>query len=121
MATKIGGRAKVFINGTQYPVKGDVKVMSSDNTRTSIVGVDGYHGISETPVASWCEFTLSDFPGIDISSVQNLTDATVNIQFDNGKQAVFRNAAQINAIELDQSDGSYGCRFEGPSCVWIGS
>ena len=119
MATKIGGRAKIFINGTQYPVKGDVTVMGGSTTRTSVVGVDAYHGVSETPAASWVEFTLSKFPGNDIAILQDLTDATINVTFDNGDQAVLRQAAQVNAIELNQAEGSYQCRFEGPSCVWI--
>lgn len=119
MAIKIGGRARVYINGTQYPVKGDVVVMGADKTRTSIVGIDQYHGVSETPAACWAEFTLSKFPGNDIATLQDLVDATVNVTFDNGDQAVLRNAAQVNAIELNQSEGSFGCRFEGPSCVWI--
>lgn len=119
MATKIGGRAFIYINGVQYPVKGDVVIMSGTTTRTSVVGVDSYHGVSETPAAAWAEFTFSDFPGIDIAAVQDLTDATINITLDSGKQAVLRNAAQVNAIELNQAEGSYTARFEGPSCVWI--
>lgn len=119
MATKIGGRARVYINGTQYPVKGDVVVMGATATRTSVVGVDQYHGVSETPAASWVEFTLSKFPGNEIAILQDLTDATINVTFDNGDQAVLNNAAQVNAIELNQSEGSFGVRFEGPSCTWV--
>lgn len=119
MATKIGGRARVIINGTQYPLKGDLTIMSGSTTRTSVVGIDGYHGVSETPAASWMEFTLSDLPTIDIANIQDLVDATITIQLDNGKQAVLRNAAQVNAIELSQQDGQYAVRFEGPSLVWI--
>lgn len=117
MATKIGGRARILINGVQYALRADVTIIPSDVSRESIVGQDGYHGVRETPVACACEFTLSDMPNVDIIALAKLTDATVSIQMDNGTQYVFRNAAQVNAIELNQTEGSYAVRFEGPSCV----
>lgn len=119
MATKIGGRARVYINGTQYPLRGDVLVMTGDTTRTSVVGIDGFHGVTEVPAASYAEFSLSHLPTVDINALQNLTDATITVQFDNGQQAVLRNAAQVNAVELNQTDGQFTLRFEGPSGVWI--
>lgn len=119
MAEKIGGRAEVRINGIQYPLRGDVVIMSGTVTRTSISGADGYHGVTETSTPAWAEFTLSDLPSVNISAIQDLTDCTVNIKLDNQKQAVLHNAAQVNAIELNQTDGQYTVKFESPSCAWI--
>lgn len=118
MATKIGGRARVFINGVQYPVRGDVVIMLGKASRASVVGVDGVHGITETPVASWCEFSLSHLPDVDIEALQDLVDCTVNIELDNGVQAVLRNAAQVNAIELNQADGKFTVKFESSDGVF---
>jgi Phage tail tube protein len=119
MATKIGGGAAVYINGKQYPLKSDVKMMGATVTRTSQVGLDGFHGVTEIPTQAWIEFTLSDFPDVDISGLQDLVDATINVTLASGKQAILRNAAQVNAVELDQSNGQLGLRFEGPQLTWI--
>jgi hypothetical protein len=119
MATKIGGRARVFINGVQYPLRGDVLVMTGDTTRTSVTGLDGYHGVTETPAPCYAEFTLSHLPTVDINMLQSLSDATVTLQFDNGTQAVLRNAAQVNPVELTGAEGQFTLRFEGPSGVWL--
>lgn len=119
MATKVGGTARLLINGTQYPLRGDLTISLGNVSRESIVGIDQYHGVKETPVASWIEMSLTDLGDIDITTLQNLDDVTVNVELANGKQAVLRNAAQVNPVELNAVDGQYTLRFEGPLGQWL--
>ncbi len=119
MATKVGGKARLKINGTQYPLRGNLKLQLGNVSRESIVGIDQYHGVKETPIASYIEMDVTDLGDLDISTVAALDDVTINIELDNGKQGVLRNASQVNAVELNAVDGVYTLRFEGPVGQWL--
>jgi len=119
MATKVGGTARLLINGTQYPLRGNLTISLGNISRESIVGIDQYHGVKETPVASWIEMDVTDMGDIDISLLQGLDDVTVNVELANGKQAVLRNAAQINPVELNAVDGQFTLRFESSTGSWL--
>lgn len=119
MATKVGGKALLKINGVQYPLRGNLNIQLGNVQRESIVGNDQYHGVKETPVASYIEMDITDLGDLDISEVQNADNVTINVELNNGKQAVLRNAAQVNNIELNAIDGVYTARFEGPLGQWI--
>lgn len=119
MATKVGGKALLKINGVQYPLRGNLTIQLGNVQRESVVGVDQVHGIKEMPVAPFIEMDITDLGDLDISAVQNATDVTINVELNNGKQAVLRNASQVNAMELNAVDGFYTARFEGISGQWI--
>lgn len=119
MANKVGGRAKLLINGVQYPLRGNLTIMLGNVSRESVVGIDQYHGVKETPQASYIEMDITDLGDLDIQTVQDLVDCTINVELDNGKQAVLRNAAQVNSLELDAVEGQYSARFEGPTGQWL--
>lgn len=119
MATKVGGKALLKINGVQYPLRGNLNIQLGNVSRESVVGADQYHGVKEIPAVSYIEMDITDLGDLDISEVQNASDVTINVELNNGKQAVLRNAAQVNAIELNAIDGVYTARFEGPAGQWL--
>lgn len=114
----VGGTCQFLVDGTQYALRGNLKVSLGDVKRESVVGADGFHGIKEIPVASYIEAQVSDLAGLDIDTVQSLKNVTVNVKLNNGKTGVLSNASQMNQVELDAVDGSYTIRFEGSTGQW---
>ncbi len=116
---KVAGTAFFSINGVQYSLRGNLKVSLGDVERESVVGMDAYHGVKETPAAPFMECDLTDRPEIDLNTLSELENVTITVNLINGKVGVLRNAYQMNKIELNAADGLYTVRFEGESGEWF--
>jgi len=115
---KVAGTCYFKVNGKQYSLRGDLEISLGNRVRESVVGLDSYHGIKETPAASSIKGKFTDKADVDINDLQNLTDVTVTAELINGKVAVLRNATQMEDIALNAEDGSFEMRFEGPLGEW---
>jgi len=116
---KVAGTAYFKVNGTQYSLRGNMKISLGSFERESVVGQDGYHGIKETPQASYIECDITDRPNLDPNILEQLSNVTVTAEMINGKVAVLRNAYQVNKLELDAGEGQLTVRFEGPQGEWL--
>lgn len=120
MANKIiGGVAYLKVDGTQYSLRGNLKVSPSSRERTGVAGQDGVHGYTEVPRIPFIEGDISDSGGLSVLDLEKLTDVTVTAELASGKTYVLRNAWVSGAREVNAAEGSMTLRFEGLSCEEI--
>jgi hypothetical protein len=112
---RIAGVAYIFVDGQQYPLRGDLKVSVDTLEREGVAGQDGVHGFTEKPRVPWIEGAISDLGGLSLVALQQMEDVTVTAELANGKVYVLRNAWTSAAREFDAAEGQATVRFEGMS------
>ena len=112
---RIAGVAYVFVDGRQYPLRGDLTISIDTIEREGVAGQDGVHGFTETPRVPWIEGSISDLGGLSLVTLQEMCDVTVTAELANGKVYVLRNAWTSTAREFDAAEGQATVRFEGMS------
>lgn len=115
MASKnrIAGVAYIFVDGRQYPLRGNLTVSIDTVERTGVAGMDGVHGFTEKPRVPFIEGDFSDIGQLSLNTLQNMDDVTVTCELANGKVYVLRNAWTSTAREFKAVDGQATVRFEG--------
>jgi hypothetical protein len=116
---KVAGTATVRIDGVPYRLRGNLNVSFNDVTREPVFGLDTFHGYKETRQAAYVEGDFTDDPSIDFKKFQEMTNATVDVELDNGKKGVLNNAWCATAPVLNVDEGRFTLRFEGISGTWI--
>jgi hypothetical protein len=112
-SNRIAGVAYVYVDGRQYPLRGNLTVSVDTIEREGIPGQDGIHGYIERPRVPWIEGDFSDIGRLSLAAIQRMTDVTVTAELANGKQYVLRNAWTSTAREFNAADGQATVRFEG--------
>jgi hypothetical protein len=112
---RIAGVAYVFVDGRQYPLRGDLTISIDTLEREGIAGQDGVHGFTETPRVPWIEGAISDLGELSLIALQAMCDVTVTAELANGKVYVLRNAWTSAAREFNAAEGQATVRFEGMS------
>src|SRR4051794_9750571 len=102
---RIAGVAYIFVDGRQYPLRGDLTVSTDTIEREGIAGQDGVHGFTEKPRVPWIEGAISDLGGLSLQALQEMDDVTVTAELANGKVYVLRNAWTSTAREFNAADG----------------
>jgi hypothetical protein len=120
MGQPVGGTAYIFVDGAQYPLRGNLTVMPSRVQRTGVAGQDKIHGYTEAPVVPYIEMDLTTQGEIGWDVFENYTDCTVQADLINGRSYVLRNAWVSNPREINTAQGMTHVRFEGLSCTEIG-
>jgi len=110
---RISGVAYLFVDGTQYPLRGNLTISIDTIERTGVAGQDGIHGFTETPRVPFIEGDFSDIGGLSLLSLQAMCDVTVTAELANGKTYILRNAWTSTAREFNAADGQATVRFEG--------
>lgn len=110
---RLAGIASGSIDGTTYQIVSDVEYSTSTVERESLLGMDGYHGYSEKPIAGYMAFKVRDNSGIRTSSFNAMTSSTVVIIGSNGKSVSGQNMVCMKAVEVKLADGTFDLRFEG--------
>lgn len=116
---KVAGTATVHFNGQKYLLRGNMNVLIGNVARESVFGIDGYHGIKETAHAAAIECDITDTSDIDWNAIEQMANVTVQVNLINGKQAILRNAYQVNELQLSVDNGQVTVRFEGPKGEWV--
>ena len=112
---RIAGVAYIFVDGRQYPLRGDLTVSIDTIEREGVAGMDGVHGFTETPRVPFIEGAISDLGGLSLIVLQDMCDVTVTVELANGKVYILRNAWTSTAREFDAAEGQATVRFEGMS------
>jgi len=117
MGQRKGGIIFFKIDGVQYQAKGAFTTSLGRATREAIVGSDGVHGYKEMPVAPYVEGEITDDLAISLDALSQVTDATVTVEYANGKVFVLRNAWSTNqdGMSVQTEEGNVPIRFEGLS------
>jgi hypothetical protein len=119
MGVPVAGIAFLFVDGNQYPLRGNFMVDPSSIDRTGIVGQDGVHGFQELPVVPFIEGDVTLDPALNIEDVEAIFDATVQADLINGHSYVLRNAWTAGRRNLNTREGLVRIRFEGMACQEI--
>lgn len=107
------------INGDLLRAKGSFTYNLGQPLREAIVGHDGVHGYRETPRVPFIEGEITDGADVDVAALQNLTDATVQLELNNGKVIVLRDAWFAGEGNAQTEEGNISARFEGMSAEEI--
>jgi len=110
---RVAGVSYVYVDGQQYPLRGNLTVSIDTIEREGIAGQDGIHGYIERPRVPWIEGDFSDLAGLSLITIQRMSDVTVTAELANGKQYVLRNAWTSTAREFNAADGQATVRWEG--------
>ena len=116
---RIGGVATVTIDGQQYALRGNMKVVPSTVKREGIAGQDAVHGYTEMPIVPSIEGDFSTLPGLSLQTLENVVDSTVIAQLANGKTYVLTDAWTESAFEIETAEGKFSAKFEGLTCEEI--
>ena len=111
--TGAGGTAIFRINGTQYQLRGNLKIMPLDFERTYGRNMDGSPYYTEKYVPSFIELEVSDSGGLSLQSFQGFVDEYVTAEMMNGKVYGLSQAVFVGPAELNGVDGMFTARFEG--------
>jgi hypothetical protein len=117
MGIPVAGTAFMFVNGAQYPLRGNFLIGPSRVERAGISGQDKVHGYSELPVVPYISGDITTTPDMDWDALEQMTDVTVQANLINGQSYVLRNAWVANRRELNTRDGQANVRFEGMDCI----
>jgi hypothetical protein len=115
MANLLAGTAQITVDGESYMVEGAARYSPSTVRRETLMGMDGYHGVKETPVPGSISLTSRDFGGLVVFNFNGMRNVTVVLQLANGKTVVGRNMAAVDVQEVDTTEATFELKFEGPS------
>ena len=110
---RIAGVAYIFVDGRQYPLRGNLTISIDTVERVGVAGMDGVHGFTETPRVPFIEGDFSDIGQLSLITLQNMVNITVTAELANGKVYVLRNAWTSTAREFKAAEGQATVRFEG--------
>lgn len=113
MAQRIGGIAYFKINGAQYSIRGKFEVMPMSKKKTGFAGQDGVQGFTEMPVVPGFKGTLTDLGGVSVQQLQDLEDATMTLEQNNGKTWILRDGWLEGELSVNTEEGSYDAEFRG--------
>ncbi len=86
------GTINIQVNGVVYDAVGSFSYNLGQPMREELVGPDRVHGYKETPQVPYIEGEIRDSSDLDLSNLQNLTDATLTLKLANGKTIMLREA-----------------------------
>lgn len=110
---QIGGIAYVKVDGKQLTLEGKLTVAITKVTREGKAGASGVAGYTETPRVPSIEGTFFKTAAVSIDELQAITDATVQVELNDGSIYVLRNAWQAGDIDVDAIAGTFDLKFEG--------
>lgn len=119
MANKrLAGITSVLINGAAFAVVDGISYSPNTTRKESLLGMDGWHGFKETPVAGFLSFTLRD-TGIRVEDFNSMANASVVVNQANGKQIIGAQMVCVDVQEVDAVEGTLAVRFEGPDVAEV--
>jgi hypothetical protein len=110
----IAGTAQVTVDGVTYQLEGAAKYMPSTVKREALLGMDGFHGWKETPVAGSISLSIRDGSSFAVGAFNTVRNATVVLVLANGKIVTGRNMGAVDTQEVEAEDGKFELKFEGP-------
>lgn len=110
----IAGTAQLTVDGVTYQLVGEAKYMPSTVKREALLGMDGFHGWKETPIAGSISMSVRDAGNLTVFDFNTMRNATVVLQLANGKVVCGRNMGSTESQEVDTEDAKFELKFEGP-------
>jgi hypothetical protein len=110
----IAGTAQVTVDGITHQVEGAAKYSPSSVKREALLGMDGFHGWKETPVAGSISMSIRDAGDLDVHDFNTMRNSTVVLSLANGKVVFGRNMGTTDTQEVDTEDAKFEVKWEGP-------
>lgn len=110
----IAGTAQVTVDGATHQLEGAAKYSPSTVKRESLLGMDGFHGWKETPIAGSISMSIRDAGDLTVADFNAMRNATVVLALANGKVVFGRNMGTTDSQEVDSEDAKFEVKFEGP-------
>lgn len=108
----LGGTAFFKINGTQYQLKGNLKIRVGGLVAAGVVGQDAVHGYTEKPEIPMMSLDISDSGGLSLQQIQAVRNATCTAELNNGKVYVGQGGFCTSAIEVDTAQAQLQAEFQ---------
>jgi hypothetical protein len=118
-STAIGGTATLKVDGVQFRLRGNFKVMPNALERTGVAGADGVHGYTEKYLVPGIDGDISDNGGLSIQALLSITSSTITLDLVNGKSYILHSAWYAGPATLDGVQGQIPVKFEGTQCTEI--
>ena len=107
------GMIELRVNGEVQDAAGSFTYNLGNPKREAKVGHDRVHGYKTTPQVPFIEGEITDRKDLDVSALQNITDATLTLRLANGKTVVLQNAWYAADGDIGTEEGNVQVRFEG--------
>lgn len=115
MGQRLSGTIQLQADGVPYNVVGSFTYNLGRPMREALVGHDRVHGFKELPKPPFIEGEIRDQPGLNLSALQNITNATVTLTLAVGKVIVLRDAWYASEGDVGTEEANIAVRFEGLS------
>jgi hypothetical protein len=113
---RTAGVAVLQIDGSTYPVIGELTYRCAEMTVTTLKGQSGIHGTQEMPQTGMIKAKVRDTGDFSTAQLNALRNASVVGQLANGKvvsgSPMWRSG---EPVEVNTEDGSFEITFEGQS------
>lgn len=110
---RLGGITYVTINGVAFDVVSDVSWSPNTVKRDTAIGLSGVQGWMEMPVAGIMKFTLRDNGSLTVADFNALTNATIQIQQNNGKQIIGTSMWLVEVQTVESQEATFELEFQG--------
>ncbi|MCO7594272.1 MULTISPECIES: phage tail tube protein [Pseudomonas] len=114
MGKKVAGTVYIKADGTQFTVTGGAEAPLSDKKRESVA--PGY--FKEEDLVPYVAVTVVDDPDLPIAQIMAATDATVTVDFGNGRTYVLSGGYVVDEPAAKGDDGTIDLKWEGTKGVW---
>ena len=115
---RVAGIATFKRDGAPYALRGTLTIQPLNTKKEAVIGVDGFHGYKEEPIAAYieAEVTVGSF---SVKALQGVTNSTITAELPNGTVYALRQAFFAGESSIDAGDGKVKIRFEGAECVEV--
>ena len=110
----VGGLYTMYIDGVEFPLKGDPEFDIGGDKRTVIRGVDGkMHGTKLEKMGSSISGTTTNTSELDIAALRETKDATITLHCPNGKVVSFPHCVFTGDPKVSGAEGEVSFEFSG--------
>ena len=119
MAKRVAGIAYVFVNGVQYPLRGNFTVSPSTVEREMLAGQDRVHGYRESPRVPFISGDITLIPEVTIAALDAMKDEVVTCELAGGHVYTLRRAVTTAAHEINAAEGQVSVTWQGTQMLEI--
>ncbi|SHH24965.1 Phage tail tube protein [Fibrobacter sp. UWH9] len=118
----VGGLYTMYVDGVEFPLKGDPEFDVGGEKRTVVRGKDGkMHGTSLEIVGSKISGTTTNTSELDLAALRSTKGATITLHCPNGKVVSFPNCVFTGDLSVSGAEGEVSFEFSGDVATEIKS
>lgn len=110
---------RITVDGAPIRCKGEFTVRPGVPKRNGIIGTNEVAGFNEEIVIPFVEGALTDSANLNLEDFFMIKNATVNVEFANGKTFLLTEAYYAGSAEIKSKENEVNVRFEGKEGKYI--